>query len=124
MMNNLKPLKCPQCGGTINRASMTCQYCGSVFQEDGDAVIHVCSFRPEIKVGTATFFIDQLAIDAIGSEKMSEFAVKNLSQMIAEQIAPFMTIKTERDYLRNGQVVRGCIRVVRPDYRFGEEGFR
>ena len=122
-MNNLKALKCPNCGGTINRASMICEYCGSVFNDDM-AVLHVRTFRPEIEIGHATFFIDQLAIDALGPEEMSKYALKHLSAMLAEQIAPFMTVRTVRDFQRNGQRVDGVIRVVKPDYRFGEEGFR
>lgn len=37
-MNNvggLKPIICPQCGGTISRASMTCEYCGTTFSANG-----------------------------------------------------------------------------------------
>lgn len=33
-MEELKPLICPRCGGTITRSKMKCEYCGTEFEDN------------------------------------------------------------------------------------------
>ena len=117
----MKPMTCEKCGGTINPKTMTCEFCGTHYESEyGDmSVIHVATFRPKIHVGKSTFYIDHEAIELMGAKDATEYAVRELSKALAEQIAPMMTVRIKFDRSMNHHVVEGYVRMVEPDYRFG-----
>lgn len=123
----MKKLICECCGGRINEKSMVCEYCGTKYvfdsvqkciqSENTQRFAHcivlksIVSIAEEDKIG-------------MGKDEIRKYVMQNISCNIAELIEPLLEIKSEYDYIENQEVVTAKIRVVDPEYLFGDEVFR
>lgn len=123
-MAKLQALVCTECGGHIDRDTMTCRYCGIQYKLDQDMMpIMVSRFDPHMETLKASIFIPEYAFKAeTGGDmtKLTEYAVKELSYKLAEAIVPFMEVRTNYEPREQMQEFSARVRVYRPDYRFGE----
>lgn len=110
-------LKCPNCGGNIDRTRMICPYCGTQFKKDPET-IHIARWEPQTEVLKGRFIIDAYMLHTLGAEKSTEIAVRELSKSMAEHLAQMMEIRTEYDPHTNEYKAEAQVRVLRPDYRF------
>ena len=118
-MDNVKPLKCPNCGGNINRSKMVCEYCGTQFKKDIDPnVIRIETFHPQTEVLRGTVMLSAEEVYLIGKEDSAKMATEVLADKLAQAIAPFMEIHTQLDPKTLTYRFDGRVRVLRPDYRF------
>ena len=119
-MSKLKPLICPQCGGTINRSKRKCEYCGTQYDLGYDDVLHFEVLQPGTHVlGSQAIMTDEM-IQVMGSKKASEYILRRMAEEMAEQLIPFMDVKTELDpvYPWAGTKIRARLRVIDPTFRF------
>lgn len=125
-MAKLEALVCTECGGHIDRDTMTCRYCGIQYKLDQDMIpIMVSRFDPHMETLKARIFIPEYVFKAeMGSgadmTKLTEYAVKDLSRKLAEAIVPFMEVRTNYEPREQMQEFSARVRVYRPDYRFGD----
>lgn len=120
-MSELKPLVCTQCGGTINRATYTCEYCGTKFKEDSPNIVHMVSIRQDVKVIQSQRILDDEMIHVMGSKDASEYVLKQMAAEMAEILIPMMDVKVcrdELDFIRNTHTVKARLRVVEPTYTY------
>ena len=112
----MKPYICPQCGGTINRVKMVCEYCGTQFREEHNE-IRVVAYNPRVHTLGANVTIPKEY--AIRSPKeMSEYAIRRLAQEFADGIAQFMEIKATNEPITNSVEFRARLRVLDSGFRF------
>ena len=122
-MSKPKPLVCPQCGGSINRATYICEYCGTQFKKEHDACepIQFEVLRPGTHVFTSQMRIPEEMVHCMGAKEAGELALRRMAEEFAECLIPYMDIKTykdEADYKRLSTTVKARIRVVEPTYHF------
>lgn len=125
-MAKLQALVCTECGGHIDRDTMTCRYCGIQYKLDQDMMpIMVSRFDPHMETLKARIFIPDYVVKAemgrgADMTKLTEYAVKDLSRKLAEAIVPFMEVRTNYEPCEQIHEFSARVRVYRPDYRFGE----
>ena len=112
----MKEYKCPNCGATINRATMTCEYCGTKFREENSNSVVV--LRPGVHVlGCSRILRNEMAY-VIGEEKASEYVLHEIAREMAECIIPFLDIKAVNEPITNSTKIVTRLRVVEPTYTF------
>ena len=115
----MEQLKCPNCGGNVDRERMICPYCGTQFKRDrDDNFIRIETYTPKMGVIEAAVIVGEWDAQALGTKTTAEYMTKELANKIAESIAPFMEIRTSYDAKRLEYMVRGRVRILEPDYRF------
>ena len=118
-MAKVEPLKCPNCGGNINRSKMMCEYCGTQFRRDIDTnVLRIETFNPKMEVLKGTVMLSEDEVYHLGADESARMATEILASKLAQAIAPFMEIHSERDPRTMQCRVDGRVRILRPDYRF------
>lgn len=120
-MAKLQALVCTECGGHIDRDTMTCRYCGIQYKLD-EYMRPIIVERRDARVQTimAMQEVPLEVINHLGCEEASKIAMKEITRKLAEALVPYVEVMAEEDLLRQRKQVYGRVRVVRPDYRFGE----
>lgn len=113
---SLKPLICPQCGGKINRASMTCEYCGTVFKEDS-GLVKIVETRHDIHTFGTTLVVDKFALMS-NPEEYSEYAIRHMAQDLVSCLIPCMNIWAEEDKMLGCVKYNARLRVVDNSHKF------
>ena len=116
---------CECCGGKINRATMTCEYCGTQYKEDPrrDGIIKVETFRNPIHTYTKLARIPKEEIQrmstVMGAEaatrRVTDYVMREMTQQFAECIMQDMSMEYYNDRATNQYVARGTIKVVSPE---------
>lgn len=115
----VKKYECTQCGGNINPATMTCEYCGSKFKRDADdRPIFISKFDPKMDVLKAQVIIPNETVYYMGAKEASQVAMHELVDKITESISQYLDILVETDLMHNTRILSGKLRIIRPDTRF------
>lgn len=110
---------CPCCGGRINRASMTCEYCGTGFKNEHDNLIRIETFQnPVVTLGQSIRINHHDMYES--PEQMSEWAIRRLSERFAACIAPYMDIEYRFDPFEAGHILDARIKIVNPVHKPNE----
>ena len=105
--------KCSCCGGNINRATMTCEYCGTKYKEEYGNVFRIETFQNPVRTLASKTTVDtRLLYD--NPKEYSEFAIKQLARSFAECIAPYMDVQCMHDPERCITTLEARIKVVEP----------
>lgn len=112
---NAEPLICPQCGGKVNEVRMECEYCGTKFKSKYE-VIKIIAEKPGIHTLSCDCMMPNEVIYALGAEKASEIALKELAGKMSKCMMPYISIQTsDADLWMEDMVrIRGRLRVVDP----------
>lgn len=122
MMNDLKPLTCPNCGGRIDAARMRCEYCGTQFKREEGPVLRIETVRPGVRTLEAAaripeYYIQHLLRDS-DNDEIVNMVGDQMTHDLAKALVPMLDLKVGHDLERMEAVVRGRIRVLEPGYRF------
>lgn len=113
-MAELKPLVCKCCGGTINRKTMKCEYCGTAYERQGDdVIIRVETFRNPVRTFTACVGVDDNEISQ-DPDRIAYIAMHRLIEELSKTIAPNLVLQTYHDTSRMQTKVYGTIKIVQP----------
>lgn len=117
MSDWLKPYVCTQCGGRVNRATMTCEMCGTQFKEQ-DNILRIVAERPGVHtLGQAIAIGNEMAL--LQPKEVSAIVMEQMTRELAKCIAPFIEMEIEDDPIYSQKIVRGRIRVLDSAFRFG-----
>lgn len=105
---------CPCCGGRINRASMTCEYCGTGFKEEHDNLIRIETFRNPVRTFEAKVSVPDNWFSEFGIESVSKLAVEELVHELSKSIAPMMEVHNEHDLRTMSNIFSGRIKIIQP----------
>lgn len=119
-MSNLKPLICPQCGGTINRSNRKCEYCGTEYDLGYDNVLHFEALHPGTHILQSQAIMSEEMIQVMGAREASEYILRKMAEEMVQQLIPFMDVKTEIDPVNPwcGRKIQARLRVIDPTFRF------
>lgn len=105
---------CPCCGGKINRISMTCEYCGTGFNEVHDNLIRIETFQNPVRTFEAKISVPDSWFIEFGIESVSELAVEGLVRELSKSIAPMMQVYSEHDLGTRSNIFSGRIKIIQP----------
>ena len=125
----LKALRCKRCGGELDRDTLRCPYCGTYHMIDEKAAAFdvplappplIVIDRPGAKVLTAAMMVrnEELAHSAYNADCLRAYVKHSLAAKLAEVLEPEMQLEIEDDPFREGQIVRGRIRILDSKFRF------
>ena len=104
---------CECCGGKVNRATMTCEYCGTQYKEEDNNLIRFETYsNPIQKLCVTTSFPEEAFMK--NPTEMAEYAIRHTAMKFAECIAPYMVMETEYDPEYCERRISGQIRIVVP----------
>lgn len=118
----LTPMTCTNCGGTINRATMICEYCGTKFQDDGYVIKpliieHQTSPVRILKMQTSISH-ELMRDECMAKDVVSNIAMNNIRDQLAKALEDMMTIEMTYDVRQMRHIITARVRVLEPDYRF------
>lgn len=118
----IKAMTCANCAGTINRATMTCEYCGTKYHlDDGGMrpliIEHQTSPVRVFKMETS-IPEELLRPDSLARESVADFAMENIRDQLAKALEDCMEIEMHYDIRQMRQIITARVRVLEPNYRF------
>ena len=108
---------CPCCGGRINRASMTCEYCGTEFKEERDALIRVETFSNPVVTLGARLLVDRGLLYAADPETVAEHSMNELAYRFSKEIKKYMDVEFCIDPYSGQPRLDAKIKVVNPVHK-------
>lgn len=125
-MSTLQRLQCDNCGGRIDRASLTCTSCGMQYERDQNEpiMLRVISEQRRTEVLSGTVLIpDEFMM--VEPKKAIAYAVEEMAKQMAYRLIPFIELEWNRDFKTHQTGIYGRIRVARPTSGGGEiDGIR
>lgn len=118
----IKAMTCANCAGTINRATMTCEYCGTKYHFDDGGMMPL---RVECQTSPVKIFKMQTSIpeellrdDCLAKKSVANMAMEDIRDQLAKALEDCMEIEMHYDIRQMRQVITAKVRVLEPDYRF------
>ncbi len=105
---------CSCCGGKINRITMTCEYCGTQYEEKHDNLIRIETFRNPVVTLQNEFVFNNDLMDHLTPQEISKLAMDKTVRELAECIAPYIEVQIENDPMRCQKIMRSRIKIVQP----------
>ena len=121
-MAELKPLICKRCGGALDPVTLKCSYCGTYHKIDSDdglvRQVRYIVDRPGVEVLGVQQAFNRWELANMPKEAIAEITHRSLCGKLAEALYPYMEFEMSDDYRTDSAIIRGRLRVVKPDYRF------
>jgi hypothetical protein len=115
----LKPLVCPNCGGSIHRDTMICEYCGTKFELDNShQVLRVETYTSPVRTFQAQVMIPNEEFKHNNAEALTDYTISKLRSNLMDALTDMMELRTVYDPRLNHQIITARMRVVDPNYRF------
>ena len=107
---------CECCGGKINRATMTCEYCGTQYKEDlvNDAVIRIETFHNPVDTLRASVIVPDEQMRLMGADNASEWVVRQLAHKFSEHISKYMVLENRFEPYERQHFVTATVKMVIP----------
>lgn len=107
---DLKALVCTQCGGQIDRETLTCKHCGTAYTMDRKNTLIIQEMDPNETMIGASAVIDPEHLSHFGNVVIED-SIEQLTYNLASQLVPFMEVQTEVDLDHRLLELYGRIRV-------------
>ena len=106
--------KCSCCGGNLNRATMTCEYCGTRYEEEHGNVIRIETFQNPVRTLKSYFELSDRYMLINNPREYSEYAIKTMARQFAEAIAPFMNVEYSFEPCMDITRLSATIKIIEP----------
>lgn len=123
-MADLKGYRCPNCGQMIPISQgriFKCEFCGSEYEKEDDylkplrvEVINAKIVKLEYKAKLDEYYLR----DERYKEDYINHTINDIAHKLAEQIVPFMEIRSYKDMREMTTIISGRVRVAEPNERF------
>jgi hypothetical protein len=116
----LEELRCRNCQAPLNPITYKCEYCGSQYEKKIEhGVTHYIQTCPaKVQTIRSQVSVPDEVMCRMSEEDIARYTMNEMVHHLAEALAPYTKIETEKDYMLCRQIIRGTIRVVEPDFRF------
>ena len=113
-MSELKNLTCSCCGGTINRSTMKCEYCGTEYEIKNDIpIIRIEKFNNTVKEYKACVLVNDCDI-SIGGDAYMKYALQKLCEKMMPAVMEGMRVRICQDPANLQTQVEGSLKIVVP----------
>lgn len=116
----IKELKCPNCGGTVDRKELICHYCGTQFVRNDDTpTLRVEHYSSPVRIFEKAISVHKEHL-IHEPETVVRFAKQALAEKLAESLLEgnMVEFNSEMDWEHCQQVISARLRVVERGYRF------
>ena len=114
----LQPLICKCCYGTINRASMICEYCGTAY-ENHNGIPHIIEVQQKpCRVLKARTEISAEILRSLPQDCVVDMTMRDIRSQLAKALEDCLKIETNYDPRTMRQIITAQVRIIEPDYRF------
>ena len=118
-MNELKAMVCQNCGATIDRRSMKCEYCGTQYEREYDgAQVRFVMDRPGVHTICAEAMVDEMIVGSIPPEAMERHIMNKLRNSIADGLLEYLKMEVKVDPMHFCRIIRGEVRVLDPSWEY------
>lgn len=116
----LQPLTCKNCGGSINRATYVCEFCGTAYENRaGIPYIIETQQKPCKVLQMQTFIADELLTsDIFPREVIVNKAMGDIREQLAKALEDYIKVEMTYEPRLARQVITAQVRVIEPNYRF------
>ena len=119
----IKSLTCKNCAGRINKATMTCEYCGTQYEglyADGmlHCVVEHQSSPVKILKMETSIPEELLRENCLAKNSVADMAMGDIRHQLAKALEDCMEIEMHYDIRQMRQVITARVRVLEPNYRF------
>lgn len=117
----LKPIVCPNCGGSVNVSRLICEFCGTKFK-DADCDTGIIRFEtytsPTRVLGAETIVSNEFV--AIDPDNVMNHVKRNIAERLADRLlqGELIEFRSEMDFKHCQQIISARLRVLEPNYRF------
>ena len=122
-MSELKGYRCSNCGQMLPISSgriFKCEYCGSEYEKENEdlkpLLVETCeakliTFESKVRLN------DHILADERCKEDYIKATLSTVAHQLAEQIVPYMEVKSYKDIRSMTTVIGGKIRIAEPNSR-------
>ena len=115
----LQPLTCKNCGGSINRATYICEYCGTAYEDrSGIPYIIETQQKPCKVLQMQTSIPEELLRSDYSREYIVNMTMDDIRSQLAKALEDYLRVEMTYDPRTMRQVITAQVRVIEPDYRF------
>ena len=116
----LQPLTCKNCGGSINRATYVCEYCGTAYEDRAGIPYIIETQQKPCKVLQMQTMISEelLRSDYLPRDYIVNKAMGDIRSQLAKALEDYLKIEMSYDPRTMRQIITAQVRVIEPDYRF------
>ena len=120
----MKKLQCNNCGGPLTYISgdkYKCEYCGTTYtitDETPNFIKMVEVLPPACKTFTVKTKINRYDKENYPEDMLANRIIDDMSYKIVDTLKEYLKITKDFDPTDGGEIYRGYIRIVPPDYRF------
>ncbi len=109
-----KPMTCQCCGAPLSKTygGWKCDYCGTTYADDS-GVLKIVSVPARVEHLRCDVEVDDMIVYN-DPDYASKYILRQISQQLAEKIAPYMQYETESYPFKRTQRVKARIGVVLP----------
>lgn len=114
-MSTLQRLQCDNCGGRIDRVSLTCTSCGMQYEREQNesTLLRIVTEQRRTEVLSGTVLIpDEFMM--VEPEKAIKYAVEAMANQMAKRLIPFIELEWYRDFPTHQTKIYGRLRAARP----------
>lgn len=116
----LQPLTCKNCGGSINRATYVCEYCGTAYEDRAGIPYIIETQQKPCKVLQMQTSIPEelLRADYLPRDYVVNMTMSDIRSQLAKALEDYLKVEMTYDPRTMRQVITAQVRVIEPDYRF------
>ena len=118
----LTPMTCTNCAGSINRATMTCEYCGTKYQDDSfglrPLIVEHQSSPVRILKTQTSIPAELLRDDCLAKNSVADMAMDDIRHQLAKALEDCMEIEMTYDIREMRHIITARVRVLEPNFRF------
>lgn len=118
----MEPLICKQCGGQIDPITYVCKSCDTSYKKP-QTTTSIVNEDPECATFYADVDISSSFLSRVCTDDVVDITIKEIQNRIAEAIMPFVEIKTGYNTRDDIMIVRGTLRIKKPDGGTFADGF-
>ena len=119
VMIEIKALKCPYCGGNIDRKTMRCSFCGTEYMIRDNNIVRIETYSAPIQDIRSQMHITNEDLRLMQNDPgFMEFCIKRLATELAVNLFPAMQIHVSDDRYSNSKIIQGRIKAVVPRNQF------
>lgn len=112
-------LQCECCGGVLKKIGRNIYKCNScnmeyLHEDSMDIPIRIERYESPVRTIKARFECSDVVIKEIGYDKMSEIAIKKLTDELSKALAPMIEIEHTFDPYLYSHIVTGRVKIVEP----------
>lgn len=114
----LQPLTCINCGGSINRATYICEYCGTAYEDRAGIPYIIETQQKPCRVLRVKTEIPEEIMRSLARDSVIDITMNRIRDQLSKALEDYLKIEMTYEPRTMRHVITAQVRVIEPDYRF------